>query len=384
MSSLSRFAMMAAGVGLLAAACTSTAGTAGDLVVVSDRGEVVVVGHDGGESVSLDDGGSAFQPIWSPDGERVTFSAGSQGDASVVTVSVSDGDRLSIPLATRPFFVMWDPPGTTVGWLRGTVDGIVFETAGDVQIEDDGRPFYLSWAPDGSRLAAHVGIDRLDDVGGDGATPLGVTPGTFQAPVWTDDGVVAVARSATGQHLVVIDGAEVRRVASVDGVVRFVVAANRAAVETFPAADQPDRGNGVAAAFETLPTVPQGRLVVVDLASGDTIEVLDRTAAAFFWSPDGRKLLILDVVDRQGTFRWLVWEDGDLASTVDFVADPGWFQTFVPFFDQYAQSMTLWSPDSTAFAFPGIVDDRPGVWVQDLSADEPRHVADGSWVAWRP
>ncbi len=384
MSPRSRFVILAAGFGLFAAACTGATGSSSDLVVVSDQGEVVVVGSSGGEAMLVDDGGSAFQPIWSPDGERVTFSAGSQGDTSLVTVSVLDGDRVALPLATKPFFFMWDPSGTTVGWLRGTQDGIVFEADGEVQIEDDGRPFYLSWAPDGSRLAVHIGTDRLDELGSDGATSIGVVPGSFQAPAWTADGVVAVSRSPAGEHLVVIDDGDVRRVASVDGVVRFVVAGDRAAVETFAAADQPDQGNGVAAAFETVASVPSGRLVVVDLSSGDVTEVLDRTAAAFLWSPDGRKLLILDVVDRQGTFRWLVWEDGDLVSTVDFVADPGWFQTFVPFFDQYAQSMTLWSPDSEAFAFPGIIDDRPGVWVQSLSADEPLHVADGSWVAWRP
>jgi Tol biopolymer transport system component len=54
----------------------------------------------------------------------------------------------------------------------------------------------------------------------------------------------------------------------------------------------------------------------------------------------------------------------------------------VPFFDQYAQSMTLWSPDGTAFAFPAAVNGEAGIWRQDLSGGDPIRVAGGSWVAW--
>ena len=61
---------------------------------------------------------------------------------------------------------------------------------------------------------------------------------------------------------------------------------------------------------------------------------------------------------------------------------PGLLRDLVPFFDQYAQSMTLWSPDGSAFAFPGVVDGEDGIWVQELAGADPRRIAGGSWVAW--
>jgi len=47
--------------------------------------------------------------------------------------------------------------------------------------------------------------------------------------------------------------------------------------------------------------------------------------------------------------------------------------------------MTLWSPDGTSFAYPGLIGDQAGIWVQGLDADEPDFVLEGgSVVAWSP
>jgi len=59
---------------------------------------------------------------------------------------------------------------------------------------------------------------------------------------------------------------------------------------------------------------------------------------------------------------------------------------YISFFDQYAQSMTLWSPDSSAFTYPGInAKGQRGIWVQKLGEDEDaKLVHDGIYVAWSP
>jgi TolB protein len=59
-------------------------------------------------------------------------------------------------------------------------------------------------------------------------------------------------------------------------------------------------------------------------------------------------------------------------------------QDTFPFFPQYAQSISFWSPDSSAFAFAGLVDGDDGIWVQHLDEDAPTMVSDGVWVAWSP
>jgi TolB protein len=59
---------------------------------------------------------------------------------------------------------------------------------------------------------------------------------------------------------------------------------------------------------------------------------------------------------------------------------------YLQFFEQYAQSMRLWSPDSRAFAYPGMSEDgQEGIWIQSARPDRaPVLVAEGDFVAWSP
>lgn len=375
---------------LLAAACTAgrTPPTE-DLVVLDDSGAVRLVASADGTSRLLAAAGAengAFQPTWTPDGRRVTY-ARTGPDPALVTVAVSDTARLEYPTSTAAFYFAWDPTGRALAWLRGDPDGsLLFEVrGGDRDLRDGGVPFYFSWSPDGSALAAHVGDDRLDRLGFTAANEvLETRPGLFQAPAWTSAGVVYLRRTRDGQELVRSRDGRVEPLATVPGGARFVATDRRIAVETFDPGGRPRERQGLAAAAGRIPELPTGRVLVLDAASGTVVTALDRPAAAFFWSPDGERLLLLDVVDRVGTFRWLVWDGTGLDTYAPFTADPGWFGNFVPFFDQYAQSMRLWSTGADAFAYPGTVDGEAGIWVQHLGEEAPRRVASGSWVAWSP
>src|SRR4029453_1308966 len=59
---------------------------------------------------------------------------------------------------------------------------------------------------------------------------------------------------------------------------------------------------------------------------------------------------------------------------------------YLQFFEQYAQSMSLWSPDSSAFAYPGMNEDgEEGIWIQSARPDRAAVlVAAGAFVAWSP
>ena len=48
--------------------------------------------------------------------------------------------------------------------------------------------------------------------------------------------------------------------------------------------------------------------------------------------------------------------------------------------------MSLWSPDSSAFAYPGMNEDgEEGIWIQSARPDRAAVlVADGDFVAWSP
>jgi hypothetical protein len=105
----------------------------------------------------------------------------------------------------------------------------------------------------------------------------------------------------------------------------------------------------------------------------------------FQWDPAGQQLLYVTFIDDPNpALVWHVWRNGETTDFEPFVPEPTWFATVAPFFDQYAQSVSLWSHDGSAFAYPAVVDGEPRILVQHLDEPSPRDIASGTWVAWNP
>jgi TolB protein len=85
------------------------------------------------------------------------------------------------------------------------------------------------------------------------------------------------------------------------------------------------------------------------------VEVRDNTVA-FFWSPDSTKLAYVTQTGVPGLLRWMVLDvkAGTRYALTDFVPSVEQLTVF-QFFDQYAHSHSIWSPDSTALVFAGAV-----------------------------
>ena len=66
-----------------------------------------------------------------------------------------------------------------------------------------------------------------------------------------------------------------------------------------------------------------------------------------------------------------------------FVPSPTFLRDYLPFFDQYAQTITPWAPDGSAFAYAGLHEGESGIWVQPL-AGRRRLIGDGAFVTWTP
>jgi TolB protein len=361
------------------------------LVVLGVDGNVFTVAADGSDEIALsDDAGDSvthFQPVWSPDATRVAFGT-VDGTSFGITVAAGDGSAAdTYATATFPFYYHWDSQGNRVGLLRNAeAGGIVMEVVedGGVSLLDTGAPFYFSWEPGGTRLVWHIGRDRLEIRENDaGLTPVADQPGTFQAPQWTESGVFYAIGDGDMQTLVMSDGSggDPAPVGRIRGFALFSATRDGSRVAVQGRTEAPD---AVAALQGQVPQVPFNQVAVIDVAAGTIERVTDDPALAFFWDPSGESLLTLGTGSQPATLTWSVWRDGAATELATFTPSPTFLRDYLPFFDQYAQSMTLWSPDGTRFAFPGVVDGERGIWVQAIDGTPPARVADGLFVGWSP
>jgi Tol biopolymer transport system component len=367
---------------------TGIPGAPGRIAVLDGRGTLTAFDADGSDAVvlahSVPDETLVRQPTWSPDGAHIAWvGLAADGTSADIMTAAADGKRpTDTPVAAAPFYLSWDPTSSRLVYLGGsaTADielGLVDVGASTYAPIDAGNPFYFSWAPAGKQLLVHVGTDRLDRLAIDGTrTSLDDRPGTFTAPVWTADGrtLVYATQSGGGQRLVAYDLGTQRRdvLARFDGTIAFVVS--------------PD---GQRVAFQVLkgPTLVTP-LSVIDRKTGTIDRVATEYSPAFFWSPDGDKLLSLlpELTPERLWFRWGVWEDGSSFTTGRFVPSLVFSRDYLQFFEQYAQSMSLWSPDGSAFVYAAESESgETGVWIQPATSDAaPVHLADGVFATWSP
>jgi TolB protein len=353
-----------------------------------DDGGVITVGPDGSAIMSLAENRGvdveARHPVWSPDGASVAWveigTAAPPASSTLVTSRPDGSGRREVVVDTGTFFLQWDPTSSRLAYLgsfRGAVGMGVADTGADggpvATTLGVGQPFYLSWGPEGDRLLIHVGADTLGtlDLAGN-LEPTGDRPGAFHAPVWLEDGrFVYAVQDGDRQRLVVRDGSRRRELVRFRGAIEFVVSPDGRRI-----AYRVDAGEGF------------GTVSVVAIESAQSRTVSDLPTSAFHWSPDGRRLLLMTSAegDDPTTHRWHVWsgrETNPIGPT--FVPSPTYLRDYLPFFGQFAQTMTLWSPDGRSFAFPGLIGHQAGIWVQDLDAEDPTFVVeDGSVVAWSP
>jgi TolB protein len=73
---------------------------------------------------------------------------------------------------------------------------------------------------------------------------------------------------------------------------------------------------------------------------------------------------------------------GDGLQLAAFTPTVTFLSQFLPFFDQYALSHRLWSPDSTALVLPIQVQDEAHIFVVPVNGGQPQEIVQGDMAFW--
>jgi TolB protein len=416
------------------------AGVAPLIALVDPTGGLVAVDLAGRRTtVAQGPGITSGFPAWSPDGARLAAVRSLPGDDAVAVYEIPRGSP-SAPLATagspvvafrsstvEPFYLYWTPDGRQVTFLANEgsevslriapADGSApLDGSGPGAVIRRGAPLYFDFVAK-DRLVLHVGVGGdafLGEVGLDGGerAPARPNPGDFRAPVVGTDGrfVAFVRGQAPAAELVVAarDGS-VEHATAVAGPTATVFDPSGARVASIAPADP----TMAALAF------PIGPLRLMDGPSGEVRTLLDGSVVGFWWAPDGRTIAALRLQPGSGStvaggqigapgtvtaaiaaaspspvpgrpsnpelHLVFVTVEGAIRSDRTIQVTRQFVNQYLPYFDQYALSHRVWSPDSSAIVLP-IVDGAGRDRVAVLPADggDPPLVLEGSSGFWSP
>ncbi len=380
-------------------------------LAVIDNNQLYTIDPDGSHRNDLASSGQipTAALIWSRNGQRLIYAQADAQSSRVISarpdgsaaVSVYEGD----PIAA-PFYLYGAPDDAHVAFLTPDPNQSMAlriaptDRAGASQAAVRGQPNYWSWSPDGSALLVHVGGASGDAFLGEYVvsttmlTTLEHLPAAFQAPGWspTDQTQRLYARrTAGGSELVVDHGGQLVSLVKFDDGIIF--------------GWSPD-GQTVAYALNTPSSFLYNGLAVIDQAGQQSQVLYHGDILAFFWSPDGQRLAFLTGAlmepgnigrtgglaaprrqqrrTLQATWHVVNVKSGAVTDLTTFEPSAD-FLYVIQYFDQFAQSIALWSPDSRWLVYAGQPLGSPaGVYIVDTRQANPRPqlVGPGQFAIW--
>ncbi|MCK9520792.1 MAG: hypothetical protein M0R74_17485, partial [Dehalococcoidia bacterium] len=252
-----------------------------------------------------------------------------------------------------PHYVMWSPGGEQLALVANGEFGLQLETLvpGEPkahQVLEVGAPIFSSWSREGTTLAAHIGTAlTLFRFMSDGVSRVHIEEKAsgFRTPAFTADGrqvLYAVPREP-GVALMRygVESGDRDEVASFAGGVAL--------------SSLPDGNVAVAVTRQPDSGVFDGLWVLDPEANHDRHLLVRGPFASAAWAPDGDRVALL-IPSQLGDGRYSIQvrdRSGHLAAASEPFLPSQDLRMLFGFWDQYALSHHLWSPDGSQLAITG-------------------------------
>jgi TolB protein len=348
------------------------------IAFINPDGQLSTVNPDGSELRVLTEGEQRFQfPAWSPDGSKLaTIGVDRAGGFIQVLADGTNTDAKEIYRSADQgvIYLYWSPDSSLVSFLANDPESnLALHLASETQADRKligGAPFYWQWASDSKNMLIHtaftgetsrLGFTSLEaDTLKDNLAP----PGIFQAPgISPSEKYIAYAEdnAVRGTQVIIQNNPmgstpSLRREIKHEGAVGLSWSPTEDLLAFISPADD---------ALHVY-----GPLKLLEAESGLLEDLTDSIVLAFFWSPDGKYIAYISPLSEQepdvsdiGPATLIAQKIQqsflfdlhvvDVKTKDDFVIGtftPSFqFVTqFLPFFDQYALSHSIWSPQSDA------------------------------------
>ncbi len=401
---------------------TEQAVTLNRIALINSERQVETVNPDGSERRVLTDGESRYLlPTWAPDGNKIAAVGSSEAAGSIVFITddpqkATVSKRVFRSLGT-PIYLYWSPDSQQISFLANN------PSVGDLELHltspngshasrrvATGSPFYWNWSADSQSMLVHFGnpfgaaengsnLFMLGLAENEKSTPI-LAPGFFQAPGISANGrfwAYSQLQGGGNSWLVVDDRQTTNQLKKRH--------AGSTAFSWSPVANKLAFISG-----EIDQSHPWGALRLMDVDTGQVDVLSSDHVLAFFWSPDGQKIAFISsqsndqnrivnaaapIQKQSKSLSKTIAQPSPLfkVSVVDVETGSGlllaelsptylFLAQFLPFFDQYALSHRLWSPDSHALLMPIVEGLEEKIVVIDVGNGRQREIGAGSIAFW--
>lgn len=396
------------------------------IVFVDLNGRIATINPDGSEMRVLTGERRVFQfPCWSPQSDQIAAVGSNDNGGGLYVLSDKSEINLTYPELyfshnQLPFYQYWSPDGQRLSFLTTHPQGFglrIAELAGKSSyLLTIGQPLFWTWTKNPDQLFIHSGFTEADarltfiGTGGDGWGENIAQPGYFQVPGISQDGrfwaFAAVDAFGSRQLIVKNNETEDKQLFDQKGMLALGWSPVTPLL-AFIATDSAEQR-------------PYGPLTLIDAQNRRKQVLIDKNVIAFFWSPDGKKLAYLQLTPsrtiRPATMNEDAYEptgtmytNGVVPFTLDFpeedpllyldlhvvdletkqrrflttVAPPLTFlNQFLPFFDQYGLSHSLWSPDSRALVMAHVKGETAVLQHIPINGDAVSEIVEGLMPSW--